>query len=350
MRRKIAIIAAAFVIINILGVEYDATVSAASPLKPLWSVGVALDGFFGDVPADGQTQEELSVDDIRGIVWDYIPRYGQSYLAKDIPFGDLHDYGRILDTKGFDYESVLCAAEMSCDVQLGETDTMQKLGFQKIVNDRLDNVEYQIGFMDSQDGALIALSFNKTDPISLLDWFANADSGIVDGVHNGYREMAEKLIAEEDDIKFTVRGKGKRTLAQLIADSSTRFFLTGHSMGGAIVQNYIIHLLDSGVHAKNIHGITFNSALAVTEYQRYYGHDLCLFNVVARSDNVSAGAIFFSLGAEGRRLGYDVPLNDPNHINKHYVSMGNTLPNQHHHMKNMLVCLNAEDNCLALLG
>ena len=167
-----------------------------------------------------------------------------------------------------------------------------------------------------------------------MDLIANSKNNPINGEHEGYKSMAT-IFADHE--KFHASDITTYTLSDLIKSSDTKFTIIGHSMGGAISQCYAIHLLESGVSKERITGYTFNSALAVTSEQKYYYTDLRWFNVMNRTDNVSAGAVWFSLGEDGRMLGYNMPINDPLLPNQHYAINSN-LPNGEHGMRYLWDC------------
>jgi LysM repeat protein len=296
------------------------------------------------IPVNG-----LSTEAIRRMVRDYVPQFGGNYSRQDIPDPLLSDYINILRGKGFVYETVISAAQVVMGVSAGSLFIMEQQGYKQITHTAIDNMEYQVGFKDTANGVEVMIAFNGTDATSPRDWTANTNRPLVDGVHRGYLEMAEKLINDGNNIKFHASAITTYTLAELIGSPNTRFFLVGHSMGGAIAQAYAIHLMDKGVSSERIQGYTFNSALVITENQKYYPLDMCWFNIMNRTDNVCAGAVWFSLGLDGRRLGYDIPLNDPARPNRHYA-LNSLLPNGEHGIHYLYNILSHEANERVLLG
>ena len=297
-----------------------------------------------------------SVAEIRRMVRNYVPQFDRNYSAQDISDALMIDYINILRDRGFDYEFAKSMAQVAMDVSdvrnhaRDNMGTMRSLGFQQVTLNRINNLEYLIGFKDTADGVEVIIAFNGTDfevfpnfPIRLPDisdptniWnmafadlIANARNNVVNGAHEGYSQMAELFASQSGAIRFYASPIITFTLDDLIERSGTQFTLVGHSMGGAIAQTYAIYLMNRGVPSANIRGYTFNSALAITENQRHYHLDMQWFNIMNRTDNVPAGAVWFSLQSEGRRLGFDISLNDPFRPNRHYALNFN-IPNGEH--------------------
>jgi len=295
------------------------------------------------------SSDSLSVERIRLMVRDYVPQFGGNYSLHDIPDSLLSEYIGVLRSKGFMYEAVRNAALVAFGVGEGTIHAMYQQGYEQITHTAIDNMEYQVGFRDTASGVEVMISFNGTGLFSPRDWTANTNRPLVNGVHRGYSEMAEKLINDGINVRFHASDITTYTLADLIESPNTRFTLIGHSMGGAIAGAYAIHLMNNGVSSERIQGISFNSALVITESQQYYPLDMKWFNIMNRTDNVSAGAVWFSLEADGRRLGYDVPLNDPSCPNRHYA-LNTLFPNGEHGMGYLWDILTHENTKNVLAG
>lgn len=330
-----------------LGVGYTTNIHGIDRIMSILEHGgdsESVPACFGVAPMN-----DIAPEEIRRMVRNYVPQFGGNYSLEDIPNALLSDYINILRSRGFVYETVKNAAQMAMGVGVGSLLIIEQFGYEQITHTSIDNMEYQVGFKDTANGVEVMIIFNGTDPTSPRDWTANTNRSLVDGVHRGYWEMAEKLINDGNNVRFYASDITVYTLSDLINSPNTKFTLIGHSMGGAIAQAYAIHLLDRGVSRDNIYGITFNSALVVTARQRHYTLDLQWFNIMNRTDNVAAGAVWFSLEANGLRLGYDIPLNDPFLPNRHYA-LNTLLPNGEHGIHYLWNVLTHEANERILSG
>ena len=305
-------------------------------------------------------QEELSVSQIRSLMQRYVPTYNRRYSKEDFRIdNNFITFMTNMHNRNFNWEYMLKMAEVQNivgEIAGGNRNNQQRLsnilmselGYQSIIYEPINNMQYVIAFKNTTSGVSnveVLISFHGTD-LTPADITANTNNSLVNGVHKGYWEMAEKLISNRHRINFHVDDIFNKTLTfsldDLINDSNTKFTLIGHSMGGAIAQAFAIWLMNLGVDSERITGYTFNSALVITERQKHYNLDFSWFNIMNRTDNVSAGAVFRSLGRNGRRLGFDIPINDPNMPNAHYE--GNITPNKEHHpMYYLLNILNHEN-------
>ena len=116
---------------------------------------------------------------------------------------------------------------------------------------------------------VVAISFMGS--VELDDWIANFDMINEDGLHRGYLRRAEAFEALEEEIDFPQAAEQLglerltlRTVVEACARDSGwfRLFLTGHSLGAAVMQVYALRLLrERGVRPKLVQGVGFASPM-----------------------------------------------------------------------------------------
>ena len=114
---------------------------------------------------------------------------------------------------------------------------------------------------------IVAVSFMGS--IRLEDWMANFDMMTEDGLHRGFLRRALAFEEAEESIEFPqaaeqlgLKHLTLRTVVEACArpDSPFRLFLTGHSLGAAVMQIYAHQLIARrGVLPETVQGIGFAS-------------------------------------------------------------------------------------------
>ena len=270
----------------------------------------------GAIPAIA-VDNNLSVASTRAIIDAYVPRKGKGTIFVNASNyngyeGAMAKYISVLKSKGYDYDDMILAFRMAEAV--GES--VRTLSDEENPYDPNKTKSFITGFLNDQENAIylrgndtegyeVALAFQGTSSSYSGDWGSNLDIG-TGNIHEGYQKRAQEIF----DAGIEINGLSLRGLIATAENGQVTFFLTGHSMGGAIAQDFAILLLEAGVPANQITGYTFNCALSITEAHPYYSEDLNFFNTANQSDNVSSGDVV-GLHERGRRIGYDMPLYDP---------------------------------------
>lgn len=263
-----------------------------------------------------------------------------------------------LDNKGVGYWNIQneIGQKKSNLISLRNTDSMYALGYTMLSRkDRFaatieyDNMQCAVGAKKLSNGTFdVLIVFQGTDGYSDEDVFnsfrdigSNLTSEVNEkSMHNGYAEMAKKLIDHEDDIVVNPyleainKIDSKYTLSDFLDMAKThkaKITLLGHSMGGAIAQCYAIHLADDwGIDKTDIKGRTFNPALAVA-------YDVSWpdwINLCVSSDTVPNGLVPGSIYEYGvHRLGETIWLYDPEpDINNDECFPGTNIADSKHSM------------------
>lgn len=160
---------------------------------------------------------------------------------------------------------------------------------------------------DTQDGrVLVAISFIGTTE-KYFDWFSNFKFQQQTGMHSGFHDLARAFDAQAARILLPqaarTLGEETFTLADAVLeakrpDGRVRFWLTGHSQGGALVQTYAQLLIAQGVLPERICGYTYAAPTVAAVDSQYDPKGYPIFNIVSTDDIVTR------IGAQVR-LGVD---------------------------------------------
>ena len=184
----------------------------------------------------------------------------------------------------------------------------------------IDNMQCVIGVKESSSGYFeVIIAFQGTGGYGTAwgdkerDLASNLTGNTYskNGMHEGYKLMAEKLEKHEKDVQVSLKS-GNYSLADLIdkaGDGKAHITILGHSMGGAIAQCYAIYLNQKrGINKKDIKGRTFNPALAIDYDESDWGD---WFNLCVSTDSVTSGLVPGSIIYYGiHRLGDTIWLYD----------------------------------------
>lgn len=114
-------------------------------------------------------------------------------------------------------------------------------------------------------GVLVAISFIGTTQ-KYFDWFSNFKFQRDTGMHYGFLELAKNFDAQSTRILLpklaAALGEESLTLADVVIEAKkpenkVRFWISGHSQGGAIAQTYTHLLMEQGISSHCIQAYTY---------------------------------------------------------------------------------------------
>ncbi|MHB8961877.1 MAG: lipase family protein [Saccharofermentanales bacterium] len=159
----------------------------------------------------------------------------------------------------------------------------------------------------TSDGcAVINITFTGTKHAP--DWLNNFKVSVSHGLHKGFYELATQFDSVIGGISFDrlaeALGLAELTLPQIIAEAKNpksryKFWITGHSQGGALTQVYIAEfLIAKGVLPVNIFAYSFASPFVATSGYCSRPGDFPVYNIINTDDFASRVGSAVRLGVD----------------------------------------------------
>jgi hypothetical protein len=231
----------------------------------------------------------------------------------------LDDLGnKALLKNDFDPQAAIFAAYSSADVY---SDSMIKLflsmrGFKDIqfLEDKSTNMQAIVAYKKIEDKKVILISFRGTQ--ELKDWLTDIDikeATFLDTdtqVHNGFYQSFKAFIEKEEDIKID-----NTTLADILSNNKNyRFFISGHSLGGAIATLYGAYLYDKNINDFIVY--TFGApGIGYDNFVNKYDGKFKLYRIRNRTDPIPYSAYLAKFKHIGQMIVFD---NIGNNVTNNY--------------------------------
>lgn len=184
--------------------------------------------------------------------------------------GQYDSYSDFLPSSTFNSKLALLSAAASEDVYLsdGHSASLQNAGFSNFTFvQAASDTQALVGVKRLGDKRIISIVFrgtvpsNSTDVLTDLNAFGtifrpeHGEDEIM--VHTGFRDAMMSFYANENKICID----GMRTLDQVIAERNANdiFWISGHSLGGAIATLYSAMLIERDINPANIVAYTFGA-------------------------------------------------------------------------------------------
>lgn len=179
---------------------------------------------------------------------------------------------------------------------------------QHIMQEHLGTTRAVIALKPHKGRCIVAIAFNGTNYTE--DWMINLQLAKKDLKHEGFDKNTRDFAKVDNDIYFESLGKSLRQVCCESRQSGKyRFFLSGHSLGAAVLQLYVAEFMMGkyGVKKEHICGYAFASPCPVDKDYYEKPEVFPVFNILSTDDPViRAGSLSSILTGRGRHLGKEL--------------------------------------------